>query len=103
MAMKVFRLNEFDLVGAESFAQAKNWYLAFTGMQETEAIDPTYAPYEINPNHCFWYPLSDLTEKERMETMEMRNFDGELYTMISYKRALELNGSSEPFIVASSS
>ena len=37
--VKVYRLNEYDGVAAETLEQAKEWYLEMTGFIEEEAFD----------------------------------------------------------------
>lgn len=58
--VKVYRLNEYDGVAAESLEQAKEWYLKNIALSEEEAFDESEMgelpmDYEIYRDESFQY------------------------------------------------
>jgi hypothetical protein len=100
--MKVFRLNDFDWVAAETLENAVDWYVKETGIDKEDALDPAYEPHEVSLKTTVWSSPEDyLTEEEQGYAREYKKVGNELLAQIPFSRILEKENKSEPFIVAS--
>ncbi|WP_051359542.1 hypothetical protein [Paucisalibacillus globulus] len=99
--MKVFRLNEYDWIYAESEEQALEWYLEQTGLDKEEAYDDHYFE-EIDPNvGTTLVHIDDLTLKELQMTQEMIRQGNNLLARKTYAQVIESENLTAPCIIAS--
>ena len=82
--MKVFRLNDYEWWAAETLEEAKEACLKQTGLDEDEAIDESWEPYEI--------PDQDL------DTLTVTDDEGSERRTVTFRQAIdELTGKGQEF------
>lgn len=79
--VKVFQLNEWDGVAAESLEQAKDWYLKTTGLNEEDAFDD----YEANELPLTFEMWEDETrsKKQTLQSEIEKSWEGKPFLIFS--------------------
>lgn len=72
--VKVYQLNEYDGVAAESLEQAKDWYMEVTGLNVEDAFDD-YETEEIPLSYKVWEDESR-TNKQTLESIIAEQWEG---------------------------
>ena len=61
--VKLFKMNDYDWVVAETKEQAREWYLEETGISEEDSSFDEIIEEPLSTTFC--YPLSELTDEEK--------------------------------------
>lgn len=89
--IKVFRLNEFDWVAAETKEQAIEWYMKETGLTEDESVDDAfYKECDIDKDFLF-VDIDCLPVEEQEGTFEILRRYGTLCVKRTFKEMLEMD------------
>ncbi|MGG3964996.1 hypothetical protein [Heyndrickxia faecalis] len=95
--MKVFKMNECDLVAAETEGQAKEFYKKEFGFDDI-AID---FEGEVPLTDTILINVDDLLEEEQLLTQEFTRSGNELFVNRSFKWVIEKEKITSPCIIAS--
>ncbi|SEQ22967.1 hypothetical protein SAMN05216232_1968 [Virgibacillus subterraneus] len=100
--MKVFKMNDFDWVCAESEEQAKQWYHQETGV-DMKDIDEDFEQWgEVSLADKMYIPIDDLPEEEKMSTqLDMKNFYGELCAAKTFDWVIKHENITKPCVISS--
>lgn len=98
--MKVFKMNDYDWVCAESEQQAKNFYKEEVGFDDDEINDEFIG--EVSLNNTMYISIDDLPmEEQQMTQMFMRNIGGELFVLKPFSWVIEHENITNPCIISS--
>lgn len=95
--MKVFKMNDYDWVCAESEEQAKGFYFEETGV---EYIEEDFQG-EVGLNNTMLVRLDDLPEEELSEPQVMRQIYGETWVFKSFEWVIAYENITKPCIISS--
>ncbi|MFJ6034264.1 hypothetical protein ACIQFL_28610 [Bacillus toyonensis] len=96
---KVFKMNDWDSVAANSLEEAKTWYTKETGDDELDGA------YEIDIDRNKMYCLESEIEQLGIDTskLERTSNDYEVFVKVPYELALRAERAKshkEPFIIS---
>ncbi|BAQ11466.1 hypothetical protein OXB_2996 [Bacillus sp. OxB-1] len=80
-SVKVFQLNEYDAVAAESLEQAKNYYRKETGLSDDDAFYD-YEPTELPLDFEAWTDETR-TSKETLRSVVKEHWKGKPFIALS--------------------
>jgi hypothetical protein len=99
MRMKVFKMNDFDWVCAETEEQAKDFYQQETGINLKDIEEDFQG--EVSLNDTMLVAIEDLPEEEQLDTQCMRQIGGRLYVYKPFSWVIKNENITEPRIIAS--
>lgn len=94
--VKLFRMNDYDWVAAESAEQANEWYKKEYGLSDYE--QPLDEVKEASSTETFLTPIEDLTESDKLMGFEIIKGHARIPF---YHILATLESIDEPFLVGS--
>ncbi|MDE3837918.1 hypothetical protein C0966_00655 [Bacillus methanolicus] len=97
--MKVFKMNDFDLVCAETEEQAKIFYCEESGIDMGDVEE--FFQGEVSLEEKMLVSVDDLPEEEKMMTqLNMKNIGGELFVYKPFSWVIKHQNITSPCIIA---
>lgn len=96
--MRVFRLNEYDFVYAESKEQAIEYYMNETGLSLEEAFDEHYYEELDLDKGVMWISADDLEDKDKAHGF--KQFGNSLYAHVTYDYVIKRFNLEAPYMIA---
>lgn len=97
--MKVFKMNEYDHVAAETEEQAKAYYKELCGFDDLE-IEHEFEG-EVSLGNEMLIDVDDLPHEEKIQVQKMRNIGGHLYAYKTFEWVLKDDSQKEPYVICS--
>ncbi|WP_106494918.1 hypothetical protein [Lentibacillus sp. Marseille-P4043] len=99
--MKVFRMNDFDWVCAESEEQAKEWYHNETSVDMKDIEEDFEIWGEVPLSDHMWLNESELPVEELKKSQIMERRFGELWIQKTFGWVIEHEKITKPCIISS--
>lgn len=98
--VKLFKMNDYDWVAAESAEQANEWYKKEFGVSDKE--QPLEEVKQVSSTETFLTQIEDLTESDKLMGFEIITSGNEQYARIPFTYILATEKViDEPFFVGS--
>jgi hypothetical protein len=98
--MRVFKVNDYDWVAANSEKEAKEWYMNEFKLSEEDAFDD-FHEVDID-KEWMWFCWDDLPEEEKEWTVtDGKMIGGEFFVKRNFRWVIEHRKIDSPCIIAS--
>ncbi|MCA1029327.1 hypothetical protein LCM23_25270 [Cytobacillus kochii] len=97
--MKVFRMNDYDWVCAESEEQAKEFYKNECGLDYEEINE--YFVGEVSLQDEMMIEVGDLPIEEQKQTQKFKEYAGTLFAYKTFEWVIKNENITEPCIISS--